>query len=79
MEHVSKDLTAMMLATMFRFPQERRHELLYWSEVATTNLNAPDAIVKTEAERYAKLQQMADAFAPFWHERADGNGGVVIS
>lgn len=77
-EHVSKDLTAMMLATMFAFPQERRHELMYWSDVATANLNAAKPLVNSEAERYAVLQEMADAFIPFWEARAEGNGGFDL-
>lgn len=75
---VSIELTSMMLATMFAFPQERRHELMYWSDVATANLNAPDPLVRTEAERYAVLQQMAEAFLPFWEERSEGRGGFDL-
>ena len=79
-EMVSKDLTAMMLATMFAWPQERRHELLYWSDVATANLHAPDPLVRTEDERYAALEQMADAFQPFWEARiGEGAGFDLIS
>lgn len=33
---VSIDLTSMMLATMLDFPQEQRHDLMYWSDVATS-------------------------------------------
>jgi cytochrome P450 len=70
----------MMLATMFDWPQERRQELLYWSDVATANLNAPNPIVATEDERYAVLEQMADAFEPFWQvRRGDGAGFDLIS
>ncbi|WP_417518153.1 cytochrome P450 [Minwuia sp.] len=75
---VSVDLTSMMLATMLGFPQERRHELMYWSDVATANLNAPHPLVKTEDERYAVLEQMADAFQPLWEARKDGRGGFDL-
>ena len=77
-EKVSKDLTAMMLATMFNYPQERRRELMYWSDVSIANLNAPNPLVKTEEERYAVLGDMADTFAKIWHERADGRGGFDL-
>jgi len=77
-QRVSIDLTSMMLATMFNFPQERRGELMYWSDVAIANLAAPEPLVKTEEERYAVLQEMADAFEPFWRERSDGNGGFDL-
>ncbi|MDF1736562.1 MAG: cytochrome P450 [Minwuia sp.] len=75
---VSMELTSMMLATMFAFPQERRHELMHWSDVATANLNAPDPLVKSEEERYAVLQQMAEAFLPYWDERTEGRGGFDL-
>ena len=79
-ERVSKDLTGMMLATMLDWPQERRGDLLYWSDVATANLHAPEPLVRTEDERYAVLEEMADAFAPLWHARkGDGAGFDLIS
>ena len=77
-QRVSIDLTAMMLATMLDWPQERRMELMYWSDVATANLNAPNPLVKTEGERYAVLEQMADAFAPLWQARSGGQGGFDL-
>lgn len=76
---ISIDLTAMMLATMFNFPQERRHELMYWSDVATANLNAPNPLVPDEAARYAVLQEMAEAFLPYWEARAGGEGFDLIT
>lgn len=77
-ERVSKDLTAMMLATMFAFPQDRRHELMYWSDVAVANLKAANPLVRTEDERYAVLQEMANAFVPFWEARTEGRGGFDL-
>jgi cytochrome P450 len=75
---VSIDLTAMMLATMFNFPQERWHELMYWSDVATANLNAPNPLVPDEAARYAVLQETAEAFLPYWDARAEEQGGFDL-
>ncbi len=75
---VSVELTSMMLATMFDFPQARRHELMRWSDVATANLDAPDAPVASEEERYAILQEMAEAFQPFWDARSEGRGGFDL-
>ncbi|MGI9424776.1 MAG: cytochrome P450, partial [Hyphomicrobiaceae bacterium] len=63
---------------MFNYPQERRRELMYWSDVSIANLNAPNPLVKTEEERYAVLSDMADTFAKIWHERADGRGGFDL-
>ncbi len=77
-QRVSIDLTAMMLATMLDWPQERRMELMYWSDVATANLNAPDPLVRTEEERYAVLERMADEFAPLWQARSGGQGGFDL-
>ena len=67
---VSTELTAMMLATLFDFPQAERRKLTHWSDVAIANLKAPDAVVKSEAERMAELRDMADTMAVLWKERA---------
>jgi cytochrome P450 len=77
-ELVSMELTSLMLATMFDYPQERRHELMHWSDVATTNINAANPLVKSEAARYAELERMADAFAPLWRARENGQGGFDL-
>ena len=77
-EKVATNLTGMMLSTMFDYPQERRQELIHWSDVATANINAPDAVVTSEAERYQELERMADSFAPLWQERMDGRGGFDL-
>jgi len=78
-DRVSTDLTGMMLASMFDYPQADRRKLIYWSEVATANLKAPDALVRTEDERYAELQNMADTFAPLWRERTGGDNFDLIT
>jgi cytochrome P450 len=77
-ELVSMELTSLMLATMFDYPQERRQELMHWSDVATTNINAVNPLVKTEAERYTELERMADAFTPLWRARENGRGGFDL-
>lgn len=78
-DKVSTELTGMMLASMFDYPQERRRQLIHWSEVATANLAAADAPVRTEEDRYAELQRMADAFAPLWRERIGGSHFDLIT
>lgn len=78
-DRVSTELTGMMLASMFDFPQEDHRKLIYWSEVATANLKAPDAPVRSEDERYAKLQEMADTFAPMWQDRIGGDNFDLIT
>jgi len=67
---VSTELTAMMLATLFDFPQEDRRRLTHWSDVAIANIEAEDAVVKSEAERMAELRRMAEIMAALWKERA---------
>jgi cytochrome P450 len=70
-EHVSIELTTQMLTTLFDYPFERRRELTYWSNVATTNLKDPNALVKTEEERFIELKKMAAAMTELWNERVN--------
>ncbi|HUB50474.1 MAG TPA: cytochrome P450 [Acetobacteraceae bacterium] len=70
-EHVSIELTTQMLATLFDYPQERRRDLTRWSGIATANLNAPDAPVRTSEERFSELQKMAAAMTALWNERVN--------
>ena len=67
---VSTELTAMMLATLFDFPFAERRKLSWWSDVAITNIDAEDAIVKSNEERLAELRIMAATMAELWKERA---------
>ena len=69
-DHVSTELTAMMLATLFDFPWADRRKLTHWSDVAIANIEAEDAVVKSEAERMAELMQMAEIMGALWKERA---------
>jgi cytochrome P450 len=68
-EEVSIKLTTMMLATLFDFPFEDRALLTYWSDVAICNLNAPDAPVHSEAERFEELKNMAEYMSRLFDER----------
>jgi cytochrome P450 len=70
-EHVSIELTTQMLATLFDYPFERRRDLTYWSNVATTNFKDPNALVKTEEERFNELKKMAAAMMGLWNERVN--------
>ncbi|MEH6526056.1 MAG: cytochrome P450 [Sneathiella sp.] len=76
---VSTELTGMMLASMFDFPQDQRRQLIHWSDVATANLLAENAPVTTEDARYAELERMADAFAPLWQQRIGGENFDLIT
>ncbi|MFL5288851.1 MAG: cytochrome P450 [Rhodopila sp.] len=70
-ERVSIELTTQMLATLFDYPFERRRDLTYWSNVAITNFADPDALVKTEEERFAELSKMVAAMMVLWNERVN--------
>ena len=77
-EHVSVELTTQMLATLFDYPFERRRDLTHWSNIATTNLKDPNALVRTEEERFNELRQMAAAMTELWNERVNRPGGVDL-
>ncbi len=69
-DRVSIELTTMMLATLFDFPWEDRRKLTWWSDVAVANVQAPDAPVHSEDERFAELTSMAEYMGRLWAERA---------
>ena len=69
-EHVSIELTTMMLATLFDFPWEDRSKLTYWSDLSTfTDYDAPDALATDEYDKFEKLKEMAAYFGELWEER----------
>jgi cytochrome P450 len=68
-QEVSIKLTTMMLATLFDFPFDERDKLTYWSDVAIANVNAPDAPVHSEAERFEELKKMAEYMSRLFEER----------
>ena len=70
-ERVSIELTTQMLATLFDYPFEKRRDLTYWSNVATANFKDPNALVKTEEERFNELKKMAGAMMGLWNERVN--------
>ncbi|MCI3133527.1 cytochrome P450 [Phenylobacterium aquaticum] len=75
---VSKELTAMTLATLFDFPFEDRRKLTHWSDVMT---NAPGFGPVTSWDQ--KRQEIGECFAAFtdlWNERLNAPpGGDLIS
>jgi cytochrome P450 len=68
-QHVSINLTTMMLATLFDFPFKERSKLTYWSDVAICNVRAPESPVHSEAERLAELKKMAEYMLALFEER----------
>jgi cytochrome P450 len=69
-EHVSIELTGMMLATLFDFPFEERRKLTYWSDVAIANIASPEAPVRSEGERFEELKRMGAYFVELRNARA---------
>jgi cytochrome P450 len=70
-QDVSIKLTTMMLATLFDFPFDERGKLTYWSDVAICNVNAPDAPVHSEQERFDVLKGMAEYMGRLFNERRE--------
>lgn len=67
-EHVSKELTTQMLATLFDFPFEDRHLLPYWSDVTTTSETV--GIEVDMKHREAELMKCLAYFTELWKARA---------
>ena len=65
---VSIELTAMMLATLFNYPQERRRELTRWSDV-TTNPADPDICPGGLEQWREELGQCAQVFWGIYQDR----------
>ncbi|MEM7197028.1 MAG: cytochrome P450, partial [Pseudomonadota bacterium] len=68
-QHVSVELTTMMLATLFDFPFEERQKLTRWSDVATAEPGA--GLIETEEERQMELIGCLEYFNGLWAERAN--------
>jgi cytochrome P450 len=66
---VSKELTAMTLATLFDFPFEQRRKLPYWSDMIT-NLpgNGP---VESWQQKGEAMFECFDAFQELWNQRVN--------
>ena len=76
-EHVSKELTGMTLATLFGMPQEDRKQLLYWSDVVTAVPG--QGLIETNEEKWVILQEFGTYFMALWEERlkADPSGDLI--
>nr|WP_070960862.1 cytochrome P450 [Hyphomonas sp. Mor2] len=67
-DRVSIELTAMMLATLFNYPQERRRELTRWSDV-TTNPSDPDICPGGMEQWREEITQCAQVFWEIYQGR----------
>ncbi|MDB5679403.1 cytochrome P450 [Sphingomonas bacterium] len=68
-ENVSRELTAMTLATLFGMPQEDRRRLTYWSDVVTA---VPGhGVVETREEKIGIFMEYRDYFMKLWNARVN--------
>ena len=67
-DRVSIELTGLMLATLFDFPQERRRELTRWSDIVT-NMNNPDICPGGEEQWKQELLSCLTVFMGIFQER----------
>ena len=66
---VSKELTAMTLATLFDFPFEQRRKLPYWSDMI---MNQPGhGPVETWEQKGAAMFECFNAFQELWNQRVN--------
>ena len=75
---VSKELTAMTLATLFDMPQEHRRTLTYWSDVVTA---APGhGLIDTMEQKMAIFGEYHAYFTELWNQRVNAPpAGDLIS
>ena len=73
---VSKELTAMTLATLFDFPFEDRRKLTYWSDMVT-NMPGHGPVKSWEHKGEAMFECFA-AFQQLWNERLDGSANIDL-
>jgi len=67
---VSKELTAMTLATLFDAPQEHRRKITYWSDVVTA-IPQPGGLVETQEEKMAIFEEYAAFFTDLWNKKVN--------
>ncbi len=73
---VSKELTAMTLATLFDFPFEDRRKLTYWSDMVT---NMPGhGPVKSWQHKGEALFECFGRFHELWNERVNSAPGIDL-
>ena len=66
---VSKEITARMLAAILDFPYEKRHKLVYWSDLAAGSAEATGGEAQFD-EIYTGMADMARHFSALWHAKA---------
>ena len=72
-QHVSVELTAQMLATLFAIPQADRHKIIAWSNVFA-NADNPE-VVEHKADYFTALAECGEYFQALWQDRLRSEGG----
>ena len=73
---VSKELTAMTLATLFDFPFEDRRKLTYWSDMFT-NMPGHGPVTSWEQKGQAMMECFG-AFQKLWQDRLDAPEAIDL-
>jgi cytochrome P450 len=75
-DRVSKELTAMTLATLFDFPFERRRKLPWWSDMM---MNMPGhGPVESWQQKAEAMAECFGAFEELWNQRVDAEPGIDL-
>ncbi len=77
-EHVSIELTTLLLATLFDFPLEDRHKLTRWSDVVTS-IPQPGGLVESGAQQREEIGECLEYFERLWVERETKPGFDLVS
>ena len=67
-QHVSIELTSMMLATLFDYPIDDKARLIRWSDMFICDINAPDAPVQVRGSAFRRT----DGFTEHMNEILGG-------
>ncbi len=67
--NVSVELTARMLATLLDFPYDKRHKLVYWSDLAAASAETTGGPNDVD-EMFIGMADMAKHFSALWHDKA---------
>ena len=73
---VSKELTAMTLATLFDFPFEDRRKLTYWSDMIT-NLPGHGPVTSWQ-HKFQAIQECFQSFQTLWDQRVDAPPSIDL-
>ncbi len=77
-EHVSIELTTLMLATLFDFPLEDRAKLTRWSDI-TFAIPEPGGIVESQAQKRDEFIECIQYFSKLWADRRENPGDDLVS